>query len=80
MPKVQTELAHVIFLVDFFLQSVVSGMVDPDVYIVQRSYKKDALTILQKDVGQKSHSIHMSDGDGIFFRYFLKIHSSFIDN
>lgn len=41
-------------------------MVDPDVYIVQRSYRKDILKIVQKDVGQKSHSIHMSEGDGIF--------------
>lgn len=44
-----------------FLQSVVSGKVDPDTYIIARTYKSKHLKILTKNKGEKSVSIQIQD-------------------
>lgn len=41
-------------------ESVVSGTVDPDTYIVYRKYKANDFKILEKNIGSKKHQLHMS--------------------
>lgn len=46
-------------------ESVVSGEVDPDNYLVQRSYKDDRFTIIEKVCGKKGHKIQMSEDNSV---------------
>lgn len=41
-------------------ETVVSGAVDPDTYIVYRKYKRNSLKLLEKNIGSKKHSLCMS--------------------
>ncbi|KAJ6633279.1 putative phosphoenolpyruvate synthase, partial [Pseudolycoriella hygida] len=41
-------------------ETVVSGAVDPDTYIVYRKYKENCLSILEKSIGSKNHFLQMS--------------------
>ncbi|KAG4076423.1 hypothetical protein HA402_005866 [Bradysia odoriphaga] len=41
-------------------ETVVSGAVDPDTFIVFRKYKANSLKILEKNIGSKKHYLHMS--------------------
>lgn len=40
-------------------ESVVSGEVDPDNYVVKRSYRDTEFTIVSRSIGKKSHKIEM---------------------
>lgn len=47
-------------------ETVVSGAVDPDTYIVYRKYKVNSFNILEKNIGSKKHYLHMpASGQGI---------------
>lgn len=49
-------------------ESVVSGAVDPDSYVVKRMYGSEELSIKQKIIGSKTHFLHMNSmEDGIRF-------------
>lgn len=53
-------------------ETVVSGAVDPDTYIVYRKYKVNSLKILEKNIGSKKHYLHMSassQGKLIHFKF-----------
>jgi len=41
-------------------ETVVSGAVDPDTYIVYRKYKVNSLSVLERNIGSKKHYLHMS--------------------
>lgn len=41
-------------------QSVVSGVVDPDMFIVQRSYRNNNLKVLERKLGDKDSFVHMT--------------------
>lgn len=45
-------------------ESVVSGAVDPDTYIIYRKYKANSLSILERNIGSKKHYLHMSASAG----------------
>lgn len=42
------------------LQSVVSGSIDPDVFVIQRSFNNKFFTILERSLGSKTHLIEIS--------------------
>lgn len=44
-----------------FFQSVVSGTVDPDTFVVQRSYRTNNLNILERNLGGKDSCVFMTD-------------------
>lgn len=46
-------------------ESVVSGEVDPDNYVVQRNYSDNQLMVLQKARGKKGYKIQMSQDDSV---------------
>lgn len=41
-------------------QSVVSGSIDPDIFVVQRSYNNNNFKIIERTLGSKTHLIQMS--------------------
>lgn len=41
-------------------ETVVSGAVDPDTFIVYRKHRANGLKILEKNIGSKGHYLHMS--------------------
>lgn len=47
-----------------FIQSVVSGTVDPDMFVVQRYYRNNNLKIIERNLGGKDSCISM-DHTGI---------------
>lgn len=46
-------------------ESVVSGSVEPDVYVVKRGYKNNKLNVVQTKIGDKLHSLNMSTTETI---------------
>lgn len=51
-------------------ESVVSGAVDPDSYIVKRTYDNHELIINEKQIGTKTHFLHMnSTNDSMTFTF-----------
>lgn len=47
------------------MQSVVSGAVDPDMFIVRRSTENNNFTILERKLGGKNHSIYLTPQNSI---------------
>lgn len=46
-------------------ESVVSGEVDPDNFVIQRSHRDDTLTIVERVCGQKGHKIQMTEDNNV---------------
>lgn len=60
-----------------FIQSVVSGTVDPDTFVVQRSYRNNNLKILERRLGEKDSFISMTN-IGMISRIDLKLSANFL--